>query len=107
MNAKAANGLQQPGFSDTEQLERFAKHGDEDAFRGLVSAYSNLVYSTALRQLNGDNHLAEDVAQCVFADLARKAAALPRRTVLAGWLYEASRRAAAKAVRTEQRRRMR
>jgi len=107
LNPEATNGLQSRGLSEAEQLERFAKRGDEEAFRSLVEAHFNLVYSSALRQVNGDTHLAQDVVQSVFADLARKAAVLPRRTVLAGWLYEAARRAAAKAVRTEQRRRMR
>ena len=88
-------------------LARFAKKGDETAFRELVSRHFDLVYSAALRQLNGDTHLAEDVAQLVFTDLARKAGVLPHGIVLAGWLYEAARRAAAKAVRGEQRRRQR
>src|SRR6266487_1509359 len=92
---------------DAQQLARFAKNGDEKAFRELVSSHFDLVYSAALRQLNGDTHLAEDVAQMVFTDLARKAGVLPRGIVLAGWLYEAARRAAANAVRGEQRRRKR
>src|SRR5438094_1629876 len=92
---------------DAQLLARFAKKGDETAFRELVSRHFDLVYSAALRQLNGDTHLAEDVAQMVFTDLARKAGVLPRGIVLAGWLYEAARRAAANAVRGEQRRRQR
>ena len=66
-----------------------------------------LVYSTALRQLNGDAQLAQDVAQMVFIDLARKARWLSSDIVLAGWLYKAARLSAAKVVRTEQRRRSR
>ncbi len=92
---------------DAHQLARFAKKGDETAFRELVTRHFDLVYSAALRQLNDDTHLAEDVAQLVFTDLARKAGVLPRGIVLAGWLYEAARRAAANAVRGEQRRRKR
>jgi len=92
---------------DARLLRRFAKETDEAAFRELVARNFALVYSVALRQLNGDTHLAEDVAQMVFTDLARKARALPRRTVVTGWLYEAARRAAAKTVRGEQRRRLR
>jgi len=43
----------------------------------------------------------------VFTDLARKAAALSRRPVLAGWLYTSTHYATAKILRTEQRRQTR
>src|ERR687892_640147 len=92
---------------DVQLLRRFAETGDEAAFRELVARHLDLVYSAALRQLNGDTHLAEDVAQTVFADLARKARTLRRGVVLSGWVYEAARFAAAKAVRSEERRRAR
>jgi RNA polymerase sigma factor (sigma-70 family) len=67
----------------------------------------NFVYAAALRQVNGDAHLAQDVTQAVFTDLARKARALAGRAALAGWLFTSTRYAAAKLVRTEQRRRTR
>ena len=92
---------------DIELLERFAARGDERAFGTLVERHVNLVYSTARRVVNGDAHLAEDVAQTVFADLARKARALPRDVVLTGWLYEAARFTAANAIRGERRRQAR
>jgi RNA polymerase sigma factor (sigma-70 family) len=92
---------------DAEWLSRFATTGDEAAFRELVARHFDLVYSVALRQLNGDTHLARDVAQTVFTDLARKADSLPRNTVLSGWLYQAARFAAAKTSRAERRRRAR
>ena len=89
---------------DSELLRSYAEKGSEVAFAELVRRYLNLVYSAALRQVNGDAHLAQDVTQTVFADLARKAVALSQRQVLAGWLYTSTHFAAAKAVRTERRR---
>jgi RNA polymerase sigma factor (sigma-70 family) len=91
-------------MTDSELLQRYADSRCEEAFTELVRRHINFVYSAALRQAAGDAHLAQDVAQSVFIDLARKGASLSRRTVLTGWLYTSTRYAAAKAVRTEQRR---
>lgn len=92
---------------DQELLRRYAGEGAEDAFAELVRRHVDLVYSVALRQVNGDAHLAQDVVQTVFADLAVKAASVARHRVLAGWLFVSARYAAAKLVRGEQRRRAR
>ncbi len=89
---------------DCELLRRYAENGSEEAFAEVVRRHLNLVYSAALRQVNGNVHLAQDVAQSVFTDLARKAGPLSRRAVLTGWLYTSVHFAAAKAVRSEQRR---
>jgi RNA polymerase sigma factor (sigma-70 family) len=90
---------------DSELLARFARTNAEDAFAELVKRHVNLVYSAALRQVAGDAHLAQDVAQTVFTDLARKAGSLARRESLTGWLYTSAHFAAAKIIRTETRRR--
>ena len=90
---------------DSELLATFARTNSEDAFAELVKRHVNLVYSAALRQVNGDDHSAKDVAQTVFADLARKADSLARRHNLTGWLYTSAHFAAAKIIRTESRRR--
>jgi len=90
---------------DSELLRRYAGTKSEEAFAELVRRHVNLVYSAALRQVNGDAHLAQDVVQTVFTDLARKAGSLARREVLTGWLYTSAHFAAAKIVRTENRRR--
>ncbi|HEY5298491.1 MAG TPA: sigma-70 family RNA polymerase sigma factor [Verrucomicrobiae bacterium] len=90
---------------DSELLRQFARTNSEAAFAELVKRHVNLVYSAALRQVNGDAHLAKDVAQTVFTDLARKANSLSRRETLTGWLYTSAHFAAAKMVRGENRRR--
>ncbi len=71
--------------TDEERLRRYATECSEEAFRELVDTHVDLVHSVAWRQ-TGDPHAAKDVAQSVFADLAGKAARLPRGTVLPGWL---------------------
>jgi RNA polymerase sigma factor (sigma-70 family) len=91
-------------INDTELLRQYFEHHSEEAFAALVQRYLSLVYFAALRRTNGDAHLAEDVAQQVFAALAADAASLRRHAVLTGWLYVATRHAAANAMRAEQRR---
>jgi RNA polymerase sigma factor (sigma-70 family) len=92
-------------LSDNELLRDYARGKSQDAFAEVVRRHVNLVYSTALRQVGGDAHLAQDVAQTVFTDLARKAGPLSRRAALSGWLYTSARFAAANVARTEHRRR--
>jgi RNA polymerase sigma factor (sigma-70 family) len=92
---------------DSELLAAFARTRSETDFAELVRRHVNLVYSAAFRQVNGDAHLAQDVAQTVFADLARKAQRLAGRESVTGWLYTSAHFAAAKLVRTESRRRAR
>src|SRR5262245_27530124 len=89
---------------DGDILREYAERRSEEAFAELVRRHLNLVYSAALRQLHGDAHLAQDVAQNVFTDLARKAGSLSGRRDLAGWLYTSTHFTAAKAVRTARRR---
>lgn len=91
-------------MNDSELLERYSEGGCEAAFTEVVQRHVDLVFSAALRQVGGDRHLAEDVTQSVFTDLARKARDLARRELLSGWLYTSTRFAAAKRVRAEQRR---
>src|SRR5262249_58888956 len=105
-------------LTDTELLRRYVQNGSEAAFGELVARHIDLVYCTALRIVGGDEHQAYDVAQRVFTDLARKSVTLcssgnearsqsPISTnhSLTGWLYTATRFAAAKLVRAEHTRR--
>jgi RNA polymerase sigma factor (sigma-70 family) len=93
--------------TDAELLRRYAEAGDETAFRELVQRHVDLVYSVALRHVGGDAHFAQDAAQRVFADLARKARALAGRAALGGWLFRSAQFAASDIVRAERARRVR
>jgi len=88
---------------DLTLLRHYARDHSDEAFAQLVQRYCNLVWSAAYRVL-GDASLAQDAAQTAFTDLARKAAQLPKQTILAGWLYRASWLAASKIARHESRR---
>jgi RNA polymerase sigma factor (sigma-70 family) len=92
---------------DRQLLEQYACDRSEPAFAELVRRHVDLVYSAALRLVAGDQALAQDVTQQVFIDLARKARALPPDVRLAGWLYRHTGYTAAKAVRSERRRKSR
>lgn len=85
-------------------LADYVASGSETAFRELVASYVDLVYSAALRLVNSDAHLAEDVAQTVFADFARLARTLPQDVMLGGWLHRHTCFVASKVRRTERRR---
>mgnify|MGYP001550365568 FL=1 len=91
-------------LNDGQLLGELRGPQGQKAFAEIVRRHLDLVYHTALRRVGGDRQLAEDIAQQVFADLARKAASLATRPTLAGWLYRSTRFAAAQTVRTEQRR---
>src|SRR5215472_13594674 len=85
-------------------LAEYVGEGSETAFRGLVDSYVGLVYSTALRLVDGDTHRAKDVTQTVFTDLAHKARSLPKSVMLGGWLHRNTCFVASKLLRGERRR---
>ena len=93
-------------MDDWQLIREYVVNGSEAAFRSLVTQHLNHVHATALRLVR-ESDLAEDVCQAVFILLARKAASLPSRVVLAGWLYRTTRFVAARALRAEQRRKHR
>src|SRR5688572_13456435 len=89
-------------MNDRELLCEYVEKRSESAFAELVARHINLVYSAALRLVQ-DAHLARDVAQLVFIELARKPRSVRNPDALAGWLYRAARFTAANTVRTERR----
>jgi RNA polymerase sigma factor (sigma-70 family) len=88
-------------------LAEYVQTGSDAAFRELVTRYVDLVYSTALRLVEGDTHRAEDVAQTVFMDLARLARTFSHDVRLGGWLHRHTCFVAAKTMRGERRRQSR
>ena len=95
-------------MTDTQQLlAEYAVNGSEAAFRELVARYINFVYSVALRLVDGDTQLAEDVTQTVFIALARKGRTLSKEVMLGGWLHQHTHHVATRAVRGERRRQSR
>lgn len=87
-------------------LAEYVQNRSEPAFRELVARYINLVYAAAVRLVEGDTHLAEDVTQTVFAEFARLAHRVPGGT-MGGWLHRHTCFVAAKTMRGERRRRWR
>ncbi len=90
-------------------LRDYAELGSEAAFDELVGRYLNLVYSIAVRRIHGDVHLARDIAQTVFVDLARRVAERRGPEVtedghFAAWLHRHTCFVASNVRRSEQRR---
>lgn len=88
-------------------LAEFVRTGSDAAYRELVARYIDFVYSTALRLMDGDTHMAEDVTQTVFIHLAKNAAKLSKEPMLGGWLHRDTCFVTSKVRRNEQRRRAR
>jgi len=95
-------------MTESQQLlAEYVRNGSEQAFQELVARYVDLVYSTALRLVEGDPHRAKDVAQTVFVDLARLAAKLSPNSMLGGWLHRRTCFVARTVMRGERRRQAR
>lgn len=91
-------------MTDAELLRSYVDTRSEPAFSELVQRHFHVVFFAAMRQVGGDSHLARDVAQTVFVELARKAPTLIGRPALVGWLYSSTRFAALHVMRAERRR---
>ncbi len=86
--------------TDEVLLNRYTKTGDPAAFRELVDRYSGMVYHIGLR-VTGDQHVAEDVCQECFLELARKARTV--RENVAGWLHALATSRSLNVVRSRKR----
>lgn len=91
---------------DMELMRQYATSQSDSAFTTIVSRYTNLVYTTALRQ-TGQLQLAEEITQAVFILLARKAGGLNAKTILPSWLYRATVYVCRSAMKQEFRRQQR
>src|SRR5437763_16244182 len=93
--------------TDSQLLKTYAESGSESAFRELVERPINMVHSAAFRESRGNASQAEAITQAVFAELARRAAALVGHPALSRWLYTCVRRMTANARRADERRKRR
>ena len=92
---------------DHELLRLYTQGSSAAAFAEIVQRHLNPVYSAALRRVNGDHALAEDVTQTVFVDFARKAGGIAAEVPLGGWLHRHTGFVASKMIDRERRRRAR
>lgn len=91
-------------MDDWQLLQNYVERNSEGAFHTLVARHIDMVHSSALRQLQNDSQLAEEVTQAVFILLARKAGSFREGIILPSWLFRTTRFVAARAIRTERRR---
>ena len=91
---------------DFTLLQDFARDGNQQAFADVVRRHLDLVYATALRKLTAPA-AAQEVAQNVFAALARKAWQFAPDDSLPAWLYKTTLLEAKSWLRGELRRRRR
>jgi RNA polymerase sigma factor (sigma-70 family) len=94
-----------PVLTDGQLLGCFFASRDEAAFATLVKRHGPMVWGVCRRLL--DHHDAEDAFQATFLVLARKAASIIPREMVANWLYGVAHQTALQARRTAARRRAR
>ncbi len=89
--------------TDSDLLRDYEKRGAQTAFSALVERYQAMVVGTAFRK-TGNLEIARDVAQEVFAALAKKAGILIGRASIGGWLHQAAVYESLRTIQSERRR---
>src|SRR5262245_43739353 len=74
-----------PGLTDGQLLESYVRAREPEAFAVLVHRHGPMVWGVCRRLLG--HHDAEDAFQATFLVLARKAAAVMPRDLVANWLH--------------------
>src|SRR5690348_12590846 len=92
--------------SDFEQLRKFVRTANQNAFREIVRRHIDLVFATALRRVD-DAGGAEEISQNVFQALARKAWQFAPDDSLPAWLHKTALLESKSWLRGELRRRRR
>jgi RND family efflux transporter MFP subunit len=103
---RAATRQDAASLSDGQLLDHFIEHKDEAAFALLIRRHGAMVWGVCRRAL-ARHHDAEDAFQATFLVLARKAASVRPREMVANWLYGVAHRTALKARATDAKRRTR
>jgi RNA polymerase sigma factor (sigma-70 family) len=87
-----------PGLTDGHLLESYVRTREPEAFAVLVQRHGPMVWGVCRRLLG--HHDAEDAFQATFLVLARKAAAVVPRDLIANWLHGVALQTALKARAT-------
>lgn len=95
--------VQSSEYPDADLLRAYVSDRSEQAFQALVEKYLGMTLGIARRRC-GRPDLAEEIAQNVFAILARKADGLKATPTLAGWIYRVTMVECAATLRRERKR---
>lgn len=99
------DAISRAGLTDREVFEGWRRDRRAESLRPLLERYGAFVYSSAYRR-TGTVETANEVTQAVFLVLARRARGLPKKTVLAGWLFHVTAIASRKLKRVGRPRRL-